>query len=316
MTSTPITSEAQWHGLRASTVGSSEVAALFDASEWLSHFALWHMKAGALSPPPQTSAMTRGKFFEPAIAALAESEFGIRLEKAETYLTSDTCPGLGASIDYYEILPDGGMVPTEIKYSLWGGGWEHDGPTLTEAPLGYQLQVQTQLACCPAAPYGQIIAELRSGLKRMICPREPMVIAEIERRVARFWESVRAKEEPAVDYRQDADAVMRLYARAAGEPVDLTGSNRATWLAGRAVEMKAAMKALDDEYAATIAELIRDHVRLAPRAVIGEYRVSATEVASIPPKIVTPEMVGTEIGGRAGYRRVSVTVPKVMKEAA
>ena len=50
MPEVPITSEAEWRELRARHVGGSEVAALYGCSPYLSHWALWQIKAGLLEP--------------------------------------------------------------------------------------------------------------------------------------------------------------------------------------------------------------------------------------------------------------------------
>jgi predicted phage-related endonuclease len=46
---------------RASVVGASEVAALFDASPWLTKFELWHRKAGNIAVPDFNAADASGK---------------------------------------------------------------------------------------------------------------------------------------------------------------------------------------------------------------------------------------------------------------
>ena len=42
------------------------------------------------------------------------------------------------------------------------------------------------------------------------------------------------------------------------------------------------------------------------------WKISASMVADTPPTIITPDMVGQEIGGRKGYRnlRISTVKPK------
>ncbi len=53
MSGSPFANPAEWHAQRARNVGASEIAALFGVQPdyALSHYALWHVKAGKAPPP-------------------------------------------------------------------------------------------------------------------------------------------------------------------------------------------------------------------------------------------------------------------------
>src|SRR3990167_8295884 len=129
MTDIPIESEAHWHSLRSKHGGASEAAALCGESPWLTEFQLYHQKAGTLPPTDfsDNAAVNAGRFFEPAIAAWASEKWaddGVQwpLRKVHRYIECGDCPEMGASLDFEE--SDTG-VPVEIKWSVYGQGWEY-----------------------------------------------------------------------------------------------------------------------------------------------------------------------------------------------
>lgn len=60
---------AEWHEVRKTHLGGSEIAAVLGLSPWTSPFSLWHMKAGLIPPTPDTPAMEWGRRLEPVVAA-------------------------------------------------------------------------------------------------------------------------------------------------------------------------------------------------------------------------------------------------------
>ena len=171
-----------WHLLRHSCVGASEVAALFGCG-YQSHFQLWHEKKGDLAHADYTDneRVVLGKCLEEGIARAAAELYDYPLIKASAYYTDDSTPGLGATPDYF-LVREGGEFPAEVKNASWGSfkdNWVIHEDGFTEAPLRFQLQVQTQLACTGAAA-GLLVA-LISGDRIVRCeiPRHEKAIAEI-----------------------------------------------------------------------------------------------------------------------------------------
>lgn len=321
-----IKSQEQWHALRKLHIGSSEAAALFNESPWSTRWQLYHEKRGSLSEVfAETTAMTGGRHLEPAIAAWAQDHFGLQLRKVRRYLQHDTVEGMGASLDYEE-FGGGTLIPTEIKWSLWGDGWEVEGDDIVDAPLYYLMQVQHQLACMPGAPHGQIIAFLRSGLRRMIVPRRPKIITALEDEVEKFWAQVRDSVEPDADFAKDAVAIAALAYVNPLCQVDLSDDEDVARLAADHVRAKAREKAAAEEAteakAAITKRLIDAAVAMGADvdekkvvAEVGGYRISASKVEDSPGKIVTEDMIGTAIGTRKGYRLVSIREPKGKRRA-
>lgn len=325
MGSIPVTSRDHWHELRAAHVGASESAALFNLSPWLTRWQLHMQKAGRLPAVDLDSnlAVTHGRHFEPAVASYAAEKFGIQLRKVHRYLEADDCPGMGASLDYEQF--GDGLIPVEIKFSLHGD-WDYQGDEILEAPDNYIIQCQHQLGCT-SAPHAVLLAFTGGDLRRMIIPRREGMIASIKREVTQFWDDVRAGKEPPVDFEADADAISRLAAISPLCRVELPP--RATDLAAEYLRQKAAENEAATAATAARAEITKIMLDLATAkgavvdeqkvvAETGPFRVSASAVAGNPGTTITPEMVGEVIGKRAGYRRITISEPKVKtrKEAA
>lgn len=209
-----IENETHWHELRQSRIGASEVAALFGCG-YVSHFQLWHEKRGTLEHADHTDneRVILGRCLEDGIARAAGELYGYNLVRATAYFTDDDCVGLGATPDYF-LVREGGEFPAEVKNASWGSfkdDWIIHDDGFTEAPLRFQLQVQTQLACTGAAA-GLLIA-LISGDRIVRCeiPRHDQAIAEIRQRVADFWRSVETNDEPPAEMPRDFDAAKRVW---------------------------------------------------------------------------------------------------------
>jgi|SRR6188768_1199390 len=210
----PIQDEANWHELRAGRIGASEVAALFGCG-YQSHFQLWHEKRGDLAHADYSDneRVILGRCLEAGIADAAHLLFDYELRKADAYYTDDECPGLGATPDYFLVREDG-EFPAEVKNASWGSfkdDWIIHEDGFTEAPLRFQLQVQTQLACT-GANFALLIA-LISGDRIVRCEmaRHDEAIAEIRRRVSEFWHSIEHNIEPPAEMPRDFDAAKRVW---------------------------------------------------------------------------------------------------------
>lgn len=315
MSSTTVIDESHWKSLRLKHIGASEVAALFGLSPWLTRWQVYMLKTGRLPDVFENLSMTQGKHFEPAIASYAQEKFNIQLRKVRRYLTSDTIPGMGASLDYEE-YGTGSLIPTELKWSLFGDGWEHEGEDLTAIPDAYMLQVQHQIACA-GTPVGQIIAFVGSDLKHMVIPRNDRLVTAIESAVAEFWADVAAGKEPPVDFTVDAAAVTRLAYVSKLRTLVMTSDAAPlfeTWK-----RESAAAKVAEIAAAAARAEILKRVVDAgegndeAVRVTCGEWRVSVSKVEENLGREITPAMIGERVGARKGYlyTRLSNTADKV-----
>jgi predicted phage-related endonuclease len=222
----PITSREQWHAERAKDVTSTQVAALFDASPYLTHLELWHQKANGYFEEFVADDRVRwGDRLEAAIAAGVAEELNLAGMAKANYYHRDTALRLGASFDFEAKDADGQCVLVEVKNVdafEFREKWNGEGESLM-APPHIELQVQTQLMLHPAK-YA-IIAVLVGGntLHTLRRERDAELAEEIRNRVSAFWRSVEAHQPPPADYVRDADLLLsHVYSRTDGREIDAT----------------------------------------------------------------------------------------------
>jgi len=303
--------QTHWHELRSKHIGASEVAALFDMSPFTTLWQLWMEKSGKLPPEDLSGnkSVQAGTFLESGIANWAAHRWDMKIEKVVDYYTADGCPGMGASLDFQT---DGGH-PVEIKWSAHGDGWEYEGDTITCAPDNYVLQVLHQMACT-GAEYGWLIALIRNEPRRMKVPRSVEIISKIKSHVAKFWDSVRAGEEPPVDFNKDGDAVVRLLDFVPMSEVTLNTEHAhlfQTYLENAAVEKEAKAKkeAAKTELLTLSIEAMGKMNTSQEKAVVkcGDHKLSISTVKASVGTEITEQMIGEFYGARSGYKKVTVS---------
>lgn len=304
-----IRDEAHWHELRAHNVGASEVSALFGCQPAyaMSHYTLWQVKAGRIPPPEVNSERAEwGLRLEKEIARAACAKEGWFGAVDCGYWQHETIKGLGCTPDFTALKTEGAEFGVlEVKNADW---LIHKRQWGDEPPPHILLQLQTQLACT-GYEWGAI-ACLVGGNELHVYQygRRPKIIAEIERRVTEFWQSIDEGREPPIDNTEStARAVASLYPHDDGddEPADLRGDNQLPELCAALLWATDARRdAEKKERAAKSAILAKvgDH----RRAMCEGFWINATEIAGKPETTITADMVGQTLPGRKGSRRVSV----------
>lgn len=309
MTSITVRDDAHWHELRSKHIGGSEVAALFGLSPFTTRWQLWMEKSGKL-PPEDLSGkkhIQAGQFLERGIAEWASHIWKLPIHKVEDYYTVDDCPGMGASFDF----ATENMEPVEIKWSVFGDGWEYDAETITVAPENYILQVQQQMACS-GAEFGWLIAMLRNEPRRMKIPRNDNIIASIKAEITAFWASVENGEAPDIDFSLDGDAVSRLLDEVPMSDVTLPDTYAAqfeAYLANAAAE-KSAREEKERIKAMLLKAAIDEMEKMntsQDKAIVrcGERQMSISTVKAGAGTLITPDMVGQSYGKRSAYKRIT-----------
>jgi len=291
---------------RASVVGASEVAALFDCSPYLTRFELWHRKQGNIDTPvfdamaddgtPDNERIYWGVRLEAAIIEAAKERYGyVDREQVERLSNGK---GLGGHPDRRVICPKRGPGILEVKTADWlvRKGWGD------EPPSHYLIQSQAYQGL-DGVSWGDVLVLVGGNkLERFSYDFRPKIYAEIEKRIEAFWQSIEANDPPPADYTRDLDTIADLYRESGDNTIDLTGDNAAQDAAVTYLWAKEArLKASKDEDAAK-AELL-DKLGAAAVAMLNGFVVRATTVAAIPERTAEP---GEVINGRKAYRRITV----------
>lgn len=192
---TEITSDAQWHELRAKNIGASEVAALFDQSPWITRFTLWHQKAGRIpyNSPEGDMRMNIGKRIEPFIAELVADSLNLDLWRSKAYY-EQPAERIGCTLDFSFDDPEFGPAIVETKNVDWLQFKQNWGET--RPPLMYQFQMQHQFAV--TGRRRGVLAAFVGGneLKLYDVKPDEKVIAEIRRRAFDFWGTIDSNNSP------------------------------------------------------------------------------------------------------------------------
>jgi len=215
-------SEDEWRELRARDVTSTEVAALFNASPYVTSFELWHRKKDKLVVNFDLGERAEwGQYLEPVIAKRICQLKGWTGREMKEYIR-DPEAKIGASFDWLvndtgnPDAPESEWAILEIKNVdslIFKDGWivgdeESDG---IEAPPHIEFQVQAQLAVTRRAR--AYIGVLIGGNRVEVIRRDAdeNIIKAIRLKVRQFWASIERNEQPAPDFSRDMETIARLY---------------------------------------------------------------------------------------------------------
>lgn len=294
---------------RSSVVGASEVAALFDANPYLTRFEVWHRKAGNIATPdfnavgpdgtPENMRIYCGVKLERVVVEIACEIWGY--QPIDTPERLDNGAGLGGHPDQLVICPERGPGILEVKTAdrlvakKWGD----------EPPLHYLLQAQTY-AGLAGVQWADIITLVGGNEPRRHREQaRPALYADIERRVAEFWASVRAGTPPAPDYARDGRALVEVLGEPTEEVADLRHDFDADMTAFDFLRAKADAKAAEQRAEEARNKLLH-RIGTAGVALLPNTRIAANQTKGSPGTLITADHVGTTIGARKGYRRFDV----------
>lgn len=294
---------------RASVVGAGEVAALFGVSPWLTHFELWQRKRGNVATPefnarnldgtPVNSRIHWGVKLEKLIVDEACERWGY--QRIDTPKRLDNGAGLGGHPDQLVYCPERKCnVVLEVKTVDWleRKKWGD------EPPAHYLLQPNTYAGLSGTQWADAIVMVLggNTDLERHQNQFRPKLYAETERLVTEFWRSIDANKPPKPDYSRDRDVLSEIYNDPADTLIDLRRDNRMPelmheYLAAKDAERRASH--LVDAAKAEILEKLGNNAA----AMVDGYSCRVPLTAGSADKVITGDMVGTVIKGRAAHRR-------------
>ena len=282
---------------RASVIGASEVAALFNQSPYLTKFELFHRKAGNIDVPEfgTDERQEAGVRLEPVIIEWACDKWGYKPGRTPKRLQFGH---LGGHPDKVVTCPERGRGILEIKTADWlvAKKWGE------EPPLNYQLQAITY-AGLAGVDWADIIMLVGGNeLRRFQIEARPKLFKEICLRVERFWRDIEAGKAPPADFSRDGAVLAELYAETDGETIDLKGDNFAAVKADEYLTAKAEEQAAKLRADAAKAELI-EKLGHAAIGLVDGFVIKATEVKGVPDR---EAKAGEIIKGRKPYRRFSI----------
>lgn len=308
-----ITDEAAWLEKRKQYVTSTEIASLFGLQMpyMPSAFELWHIKHGNITSDfEQNNHMLFGKLMEDVICTMAKTENPDWEFSPFPYFAYNDEDKIGSSFDRIVSI-NGVDWLAEIKtisYAEYKKKFiEMDG-FITEAPEAYEFQMQTELELANDRDFAGcvmivFIADTRT-LKYLFRRRDNAMCMGIRAAVKEFWQTTEA---PQPDYSIDKSVLAKVAAKAIGDnELNATGDIRLDELCAFYKASKALAKQ-EEENAATYYAEILHKIGTNKKAYTQAYRVTASDIAPSEGKQVTQDMVGTYIGQRAGYKRLTIT---------
>ena len=138
----------EWHELRKTGLGGSEVAAVLGLSPWSDAFELYHKKKNGWTTET-TERMEMGLLMEPVIADLFTARTEIPTFEVGTWVGHDPHPWVIATLD----RGIAGGIPLELKTTTSFDEWGDVGSD--EIPKHYMCQVQQQMYVT-GAPYAYV----------------------------------------------------------------------------------------------------------------------------------------------------------------
>lgn len=319
----PYTSQEAWLAERVQNVTSTECAALFNASPYVTPFELYHAKkTGVIEQRADTPRMRWGRRLQDPIALGVAEDQGIEVRKMDEYIR-ETEMRAGASFDFKIVginahgiksdlarrLLDTGNGIMEIKTvdpSVFKEAWLIADGEVIEAPPHIELQVQHQMLV--SGMQWALIVALIGGNRVSVIERayDPELGAAIVRKIKEFWQLVAAGTPPAPDYSRDYDTIRALYLRAtAGKLLDAREDKELNFWCGLYQELGVEMKAMENERNATRAKIL-ERIGDAARVVLAEGSISAGTVK----EALVPAHT------RSAYRALRITNYKDKEPAA
>ena len=307
MTLQPIpATRTEWLALRRRFIGASETAALFQmqAPYQPGIYALWMDRADRVPLPEVTIERAKwGLLLEDAIAAGAAEREGWEIRPGQ-YASHES--GVGATLDRViasDPNEDGPgaleLKNVDILQTLRGKAWSG------EPPIHVLLQLQAQLLAT-GFKWGAIAWLVGGNELRMLrFKARPAVQAEIAKRAAAFWQSIRDGVPPKPDGSDATYAALLALlpdADESDEPADLCGDNEAEVAAGDYLR-GAAMAKEGDALKAAARNILLSKIGTARWAKTNAATVSVARVAGTPNRPANP---GEIIKGRAASARLTV----------
>lgn len=318
-------SRDEWLRARHENVNSSESAALFGLSPYLTAFELANQKLD--KDPRNWSGNERtewGNLLESTIARRLGDVYGVQIAPMKDYMVR---PGtrMGSSFDFQivgvtdrvakdEVLrvmfANNGPGTIEVKNVdalIYRQQWSRDDDgNVAEAPDHIEVQIQHQMH---VSGHGwTVIAALVGGNRLEIIPRlrDHAVGEAIEKKIADFWRNLTADPPvlPPIDLPADASIIKKLYGFAEpGKLLDARGDEEIAGLCAAYADAQDRFNSAKDDKESAVARLLMK---------LGDHEKALVDGFSVSAGMVGPAEIPAYT--RAGYRLVRITkkaAPKI-----
>lgn len=291
--------EKEWLELRHLYVSSTESAALFGFSPYLTAFELAVMKKETQPSSFETNErMEWGLRLQQAIAKGISEDYGVKVRRVTGYAVNPNC-NMGASFDYEivgiteeespkggdlmlrQMYQDSGPGVLEIKnvdYFIYRNEWKQEDGQL-EAPAHIEIQVQHQLHCIERKWSVMGVFVGGNSVQLVLRERDEEVGQAIETKIAAFWSLIGGGEMPPIKLPDDVDIIRKLYKLATpGKVYDGNEDAQLIEMCSKyreAVECREAHEKARKSIGARILLKIGD----AEKAVVPGYTISANTVS-------------------------------------
>lgn len=277
--------DEEWLAERAKDITSTEIAALFDCSPYITEFELWHQKKGSLAQSFNDNArILWGKRLQSSIGHGVAQDQGWEIMPADLmYFRTNNKKRIGASLDFIVQNKERGAGVLEVKNvdnfvfrNEWIAGDTAEAPTHIELQVQHQLEVTGLEWACIAALVGG------NDLQLIYRERNPQIGALILAKVNQFWQSVKDNVPPSPIFDRDSEAVRELYKYAEpNKQVDLIQDNYLAELCRQYKDAGTQEKLNADRKKALGAEIIAK-IGDAEMALANGFKISAGTVEGAP----------------------------------
>jgi len=228
----PVSNREEWLKLRQQDVTASVAGALLGVHEYVTPFALWALKSGALGTaedPEETAAMKRGRLLEPVAVQLLKEQYPKwQIQHGGTYLR-DTEARLGATPDLFVQCPERGRGVVQIKsveQSVFRHKWRDEEGVSPPLWIAVQGILEAYLDGATWAAVAPLVVGFGIDCQLIDIPIHAGVIDKLKARTAEFWQMIERNEAPPADYAKDGEVLAAIYASTAdGVIVDLSDDN-------------------------------------------------------------------------------------------
>ncbi len=309
-----ITDEKSWLEKRKGYITSTQIAALFGLSSYNTAFELYHISRGNIEAEiKENNFMTFGKIIEQPICEMINIEHPEWKIEEFPFFAYDDDDKIGSSFDrILEIENKKYLLEIKsISYAQYKEKFTEHAVDDIEALPQYEIQMHTEMELTKDSGFNGVVMAIfildTRQLRYIFRSYDPEIGKELRSSAREFWA---LGEQPAPDYEQDKSIISRVCP--AVDPdlqMDATENNRITELAAQykaSKELEKQEKKAADEAYAEIMVLIKN----ARYAWTNHHKISVSDIKPNKGTVITKDMVGTIIGVKNGYKKLSITATK------